>query len=77
MKKRLLFALVLFSSIAFAQDKAEIKEFFWGKTDAFKNANTVPDKWKGESAVIIFKKDYFNFHKFGKNVKCKRSSRVF
>lgn len=69
MKKRLLFALVLFSSIAFAQDKAEIKEFFWGKTDAFKNANTVPDKWKGESAVIIFKKDYFNFHKFGKNVK--------
>ncbi|WP_396178056.1 hypothetical protein [Flavobacterium sp.] len=69
MKKLLLGTLLLLCSFAFAQDKAEIKEFFWGKTDAHKKANTIPDKWKGESAVIIFKKDYYNFHKFGKNVK--------
>ncbi|WP_026704056.1 DUF3857 domain-containing protein [Flavobacterium soli] len=68
MKKLLLCFLVLLSAATFAQDKAEIKEFFWGKGDAFKNANTVPDKWKGESAVIIFKNDYYNFHKFGKSV---------
>jgi hypothetical protein len=69
MKKLLLGTLLLLCSFAFAQDKAEIKEFFWGNTDAHKKANTIPDKWKGESAVIIFKKDYYNFHKFGKNVK--------
>lgn len=69
MRKLLLGTLLLLCSIAFAQDKAEIREFFWGTNDTYKNANTIPEKWKNESAVIIFKKDYFNFHKFGKNVK--------
>jgi len=69
MKKKLLgFLLLLLCSSSFAQNKAEIKEFFWGKSDAFKNATAVPDKWKGESAVIIYKNDYYNFHKFGKSV---------
>lgn len=69
MRKLLLGTLLSLCSIAFAQDKAEIREFFWGTNDTYKNANTIPEKWKNESAVIIFKKDYFNFHKFGKNVK--------
>ncbi|HEY0046887.1 MAG TPA: hypothetical protein VGB44_09290 [Flavobacterium sp.] len=68
MKKFLIciFALVAFTSSA--QKKAEIKEFFWGANDAFAKATEIPAKWSGESAVIIFKNDYYNFHKFGKSV---------
>lgn len=68
MKKLLPHLLFLICSFSYAQNKAEIKEFFWGKNDDHKNTTVVPDKWKGESAVIIFKKDYYNFHKFGKSV---------
>lgn len=68
MKKLVLVLFLVLYSFSYAQNKAEIKEFFWGKTDAYKNANSVPDKWKGESAVIIFKKEFYDFHKFGKNV---------
>lgn len=68
MKKLLPCLLLLLCSFSYAQNKAEIKEFFWGKNDDHKNVTTVPDKWKGESAVILFKKDYYNFHKFGKSV---------
>ena len=68
MKKLLPYLLFLICSFSYAQNKAEIKEFFWGKNDDHKNTTAVPDKWKGESAVIIFKKDYYNFHKFGKSV---------
>ena len=68
MKKLALCFLLLVGTFSNAQNKAEIKEFFWGKNDAFKKANTVPDKWKGESAVIIFKNDFYNFHKYGKSV---------
>ncbi|WP_026976581.1 DUF3857 domain-containing protein [Flavobacterium tegetincola] len=68
MKKLLPCLLLLLCSFSYAQNKAEIKEFFWGKNDDHKNTIAVPVKWKGESAVIIFKKDYYNFHKFGKSV---------
>jgi hypothetical protein len=69
MKKLVSVLFLVLYSFSYAQNKVEIKEFFWGKTDAYKNANSVPDKWKGESAVIIFKKEFYDFHKFGKNVK--------
>ena len=68
MKKLESYLLLFIYSFSYAQNKAEIKEFFWGKNDHHKNTTAVPDKWKGESAVIIFKKDYYNFHKFGKSV---------
>lgn len=68
MKKLLPCLLFLLCTFSYAQNKAEIKEFFWGKNDDHKNTTAVPDKWKGESAVIIFKKDYYNFHKYGKSV---------
>lgn len=68
MKTKLLFLLLFVVHLASAQDKNEVKDFFWGKSDEFKKANTVPDKWKDESAVIIHKKEYYNYHKFGINV---------
>lgn len=68
MKLKVLALLLFVSSSLFAQDKAEIKEFFWGKNDAYKSQTTVPEKWKNESAVIIYKYEDYDYHKFGKNV---------
>ncbi|WNM19704.1 DUF3857 domain-containing protein [Flavobacterium capsici] len=51
-----------------AQDAKEAREFFWGAKDEFKKANSIPDKWKNESAVIIHKREHYNYHKFGKSV---------
>lgn len=64
----LLLLLALCSSIAFSQNKKEIKELFWGSKDPYKSANTIPDKWKNESAVVICKNETYDFHKFGVNV---------
>jgi len=68
MRKLFLYLFLIISGATFAQDKAEIKEFFWGKSDKYKTANTIPDKWKEESAVIIYKFEYYNYHKFGASV---------
>lgn len=68
MKAKLLLLLLLVTTSIVAQDKKEVKEFFWGAKDEFKKANTVPDKWKNESAVIIHKREHYNYHKFGANV---------
>ena len=68
MNKIITLLLLSVSLQVFSQDKAEIKEFFWGKTDNFKTANTVPDKWKNESAVIIYKHEFYDYHKFGVSV---------
>ena len=78
MKSRLLtiIALIL-SNIIFAQkkDEAEVREFFWGANDAYKNVTEVPEKWKNESAVILFKNVNHDYHKFLKNVTYGRSTR--
>lgn len=68
MKKIFLLLLLTSKLIGVAQDKSEIKEFFWGPTDLFKKATTIPDKWKNESAVIIHKFEYYKYHKFGASV---------
>ena len=68
MKTKLIVLLLFVIQIAVAQDKNEIKDFFWGKNDQFKKANSVPEKWANESAVIIHKEEYYNYHKFGASV---------
>lgn len=55
-------------SITNAQNKEEIKNLFWNKNDPFGNVITVPEKYKNESAVIIYKNENYDFHKFGKSV---------
>lgn len=64
-----LFILIL-TTTAFSQSKEELeaKDFFWGANDAYKNANDIPAEWSNESAVIIYKNENYDFHKFGKNV---------
>lgn len=69
MTQKILTLLVVALSVnAFAQDKEEIRDFFWGKNDEYKKAATIPDKWKNESAVIIYKYEDYDYHKFGKSV---------
>lgn len=68
MRLKVLTLLLFVSSSLMAQDKAEIKEFFWGKNDAYKSETAIPEKWKNESAVIIYKYEDYDYHKFGKNV---------
>jgi len=62
--------LLLFSISVFSQSKEELaaKEFFWGTNDAYKTITDVPEKWTNESAVILYKNENYDFHKFGKNV---------
>ncbi len=68
MKKLLLLLLITACQTSFSQDKAQIKESFWGKSDPYGKINTVPEKWKNESAVIIYKSENYNYHKFGSSV---------
>lgn len=57
-------------SLSYSQSKqtAEIKNFFWGEKDNFKNSYNIPEKWKNESAVIIYKNVNYDYHKFGKSI---------
>ena len=52
MQFKLLILAFLTTSIFQAQNKEEIRDFFWGKTDSYKTATTIPDKYKNESAKI-------------------------
>ncbi len=65
----------VFMANAQSKDELEAKEFFWGKNDKYKNANEIPDKWKNESAVVIYKNINYDYHKFGKRVTYKNSIR--
>ncbi len=70
------FAIICSASL-FSQTKTEeeAKEFFWGKEDKYKTANTIPNEWKNESAIIIYKNENYDFHKYGKRVTYKTSIR--
>ena len=67
MKKILLFCLFASLSLS-AQDDVKIRDFFWGKDDPHSKTMTIPDKWKNESAVMIYKYEFHDYHKFGSNV---------
>ncbi len=69
--------LLTYSMTIFGQTKLEIeaKNFFWGADDMYKNSTDIPDKWKNESAVVIYKNVNYDYHKFGKKVKYKTSIR--
>jgi hypothetical protein len=61
--------IITLSFSVFAQDKAEVQDFFWGKSDEYSKITEVPAKWKDESAVIIYKNEHYDYHKFGMSVK--------
>ncbi|MGJ8593292.1 MAG: hypothetical protein ACSHXF_12135 [Aquaticitalea sp.] len=71
MKLKLLLLLTLsYSIFSTAQSKEElaVKDFFWGENDSYKNITDIPEKWKNESAVVLYKNENYDFHKYGKNV---------
>ena len=68
--KILTILLILLSVFSFSQSKEELvaKDFFWGDSDNYKNVTDIPEKWADESAVILYKNENYDFHKFGKRV---------
>jgi hypothetical protein len=68
MKIKLLFLFVLLYTVTYSQDKDEIRELFWSKSDIYKNATETPEKWKNESAVVIYKYEYNNYKSSGGNI---------
>lgn len=69
MKKLLLVLLIAtFQLQAQNKEKEKIATFFWGNNDVYSTKNDIPEKWKNESAVVIYKYEYYDFHKFGANV---------
>ncbi len=71
MKIRIILTILLafsLSSIGQTKKELKVKNFFWGENDTHKKANEIPDKWKNESAVILYKNQNYDFHKFAKNV---------
>ena len=69
MKKLLLVLLIAtFQIQAQNKENEKIATFFWGNNDPYSKATEIPDKWKNESAVVIYKFEYYDFHKFGVNI---------
>ena len=68
--KGLTILFLAFSIFSFSQSKEQLeaKDFFWGNSDAYKKSTDIPKKWANESAVILYKNENYDFHKFGKNV---------
>jgi hypothetical protein len=75
MKKIFILCLLIATTIN-AQDNLKIRDFFWGKQDTHSKTVAIPDKWKNESAVIIYKFDFYDYHKFGKNVNYTSGKRI-
>jgi len=75
--KFFLIILLICSLTINGQEKKElkVKDFFWGENDTHKNATEIPEKWKNESAVILYKNQNYDFHKYAKNVTYTTSSR--
>ena len=75
MKKIFIFCFFITASLQ-AQDNLKIQNLFWPKDDIHSKTIEVPSKWKNESAVIIYKFDFFDYHKFGKNVNYTSAKRM-
>lgn len=61
-------ALLAVSAFSQTKDHEEIENFFWGPDDLFKSITEIPESFQKESAVIIYKNENYDFHKFGKKV---------
>lgn len=56
---------------AFAQskkEKEEVQNVFWGINDLAPKDLSIPEKWEGESAVILFKNVKYDYNKSGNKV---------
>ncbi len=67
--------LTCLTAISQTKKEEEVKEFFWGANDPYKDMTEIPEKWANESAVIIVRNLNHDYHNFIKNVKYARSTR--
>lgn len=65
MRSAFLIILLAVCTFATAQDKEKekVKEQFWGSKDPYKSLRDIPEKWKNESAVVIYKHENYEFSK--------------
>ncbi len=63
MLKKILLLSIFVTLNSFSQKRSEIQELIWGKNDIYKDVIAVPEKWKNESAVIIYKYESYYYRK--------------
>lgn len=68
MRSAFLIILLAVCSLATGQDKEEIQDLFWGSKDPYKATRDIPEKWKNESAVVIYKNENYEFSKINMRV---------
>ena len=71
--KRSLLALLLISCLweVSAQRKPsaeQVENLFWGNTDPASSEMELPEKWEGESAVVLYQEYLYRFENSGKKV---------
>lgn len=76
-KTSILLLICLMANALSAQSKKvkEIREKFWGANDQYKNVVDIPDKWKNESAVIIYQEYSYLYKGTKKTVDYRESIR--
>ncbi|PKA83938.1 uncharacterized protein DUF3857 [Ulvibacter sp. MAR_2010_11] len=63
-------SFLLFSSISVAQaaKEKELQNKFWDTGDPLKNVVEVPEKWNGESGVILYLEEFYEYTNNGKKM---------
>ncbi|MBD3583297.1 DUF3857 domain-containing protein [Flavobacterium selenitireducens] len=64
MKKSITTILLFIAALASAQDKEEVRKMFWETKDQGDDVVAVPDRYKNESAVILYEYDYYYYPMF-------------
>lgn len=67
--------LIVLSVQAQSKKEREIKEQFWGADDPYKSLVDIPEKWKNESAVILYQEFNYLYKGRTKSVDYRQSSR--
>ncbi len=79
MKKQLLLVLLIFPFFLLigqtSKDKKEVEDSFWDNNQGDEYSLSLPDKWKDESAVILFKNINYDYNKSGYNKSFTHSTR--
>lgn len=67
--------LLCCTALSWGQTADEVRQMMWGPGDKYQKVTTFPEKWNNESAVILYKNEVYDYHKFGTNVTYTRSIR--
>ena len=70
--KHILLMLCLFTTTATllsqSKDLAELQNKFWKSSNPKSKVATAPEKWKDESAVILFRDEFYKYTNNGKKM---------